>query len=563
MPVTKSTLAIKYGVLDPLRRLCESHQLDYFVIIQTNSPTQPIEYWNSSKRLRNLCGDQISTCATYMCAGDDDDHENGNEAATVDADDVGEGEDVGVHAKEGELNDDEEGNADEERNECSNCAKENYTRAETDDGELKMEVEDDDITGAVVAEVVAAEATAKAVGSFHPSSLAPSKDWALASKLPSKATVPTVKAMESGKAYRVNQKTGVAAAEEECILLPAEDFEDEDGMDEDNERTDEEEDGESELGAGDPEKDHEEFAVTQKESGNGREDKKQRRVVEVSRGRSGGGCSNCKCRGDRVLSERIRVMKAQKSYTRMRARYGVEESTTNTPTNSESSTAISIHPQPSQTSAAAVTAISTTSKPLGHILLKHDIIARATSESNTIPSFHVLRGKNDPPQRDDDPNARYLDDDLDEHNELHSSGKSSSITSSATLPIRYPIIWKTHRFDRPFRPSTVKRLFEDKVVYSRFVNRHLVGDHEYVGLLSSLIKKSNPYCVVYPKSLCCFRIGADNFFAEFLCRYDSCYLQSQVRIACGSNEVFVDYFMPKTRAPRSQSVDSIFINRWF
>ena len=37
---------------------------------------------------------------------------------------------------------------------------------------------------------------------------------------------------------------------------------------------------------------------------------------------------------------------------------------------------------------------------------------------------------------------------------------------------------------------------------SKVLTRYHVLDHEYVGLLLKLIKKSNPYCVLYPKSLC-------------------------------------------------------------
>ena len=58
--LTMAIYSIKFGVLDPFRRLCESHDLDYFVVVQPTSSPPGAGYWTASKALRNLCGDLIS-----------------------------------------------------------------------------------------------------------------------------------------------------------------------------------------------------------------------------------------------------------------------------------------------------------------------------------------------------------------------------------------------------------------------------------------------------------------------------------------------------------------------
>ena len=53
------------GVFDPIRRLCESHELQFFVVLQRNA--QPKQrFWSSSDVLNNLCGNLIYEYATYV-----------------------------------------------------------------------------------------------------------------------------------------------------------------------------------------------------------------------------------------------------------------------------------------------------------------------------------------------------------------------------------------------------------------------------------------------------------------------------------------------------------------
>ena len=57
--------SIKMGVFDPIRHLCELHELQFFVVLQSNS--QPKQrFWSSSKLLNNLCGNLIYEFATYI-----------------------------------------------------------------------------------------------------------------------------------------------------------------------------------------------------------------------------------------------------------------------------------------------------------------------------------------------------------------------------------------------------------------------------------------------------------------------------------------------------------------
>ena len=95
----------------------------------------------------------------------------------------------------------------------------------------------------------------------------------------------------------------------------------------------------------------------------------------------------------------------------------------------------------------------------------------------------------------DDENTLYLDDD-----EENANNSANNTTLSETPAV--PVIWKHHEFDRGIRPSTMKRLFADKVMFDKKQHANYVKDSEYCATLLKIIKKRNPYCVFYPKRLC-------------------------------------------------------------
>ena len=126
------------------------------------------------------------------------------------------------------------------------------------------------------------------------------------------------------------------------------------------------------------------------------------------------------------------------------------------------------------------------------------------------------------PMQEDNPDIRYLGDDF-------IQGPSTPCSSAPTQLL--PVIWKSHQFEQPLRPSIVKRLFKDKVIFrslslslslslSHFPYllslslctsllsfsptwwRYHVSDHEYSELLLNIIKLKNPYCVMWPSHLC-------------------------------------------------------------
>ena len=57
--------SVKMGVLDPIRRLCESHHLQFFIVLQ-NSTRPKQRFWSSSDQMNNLCGNLIFEFATYV-----------------------------------------------------------------------------------------------------------------------------------------------------------------------------------------------------------------------------------------------------------------------------------------------------------------------------------------------------------------------------------------------------------------------------------------------------------------------------------------------------------------
>lgn len=57
--------SIKMGVFDTIRRLCESHELQFFVVVQKTAQPKS-RFWSSSDLLNNLCGNLIHEFATYV-----------------------------------------------------------------------------------------------------------------------------------------------------------------------------------------------------------------------------------------------------------------------------------------------------------------------------------------------------------------------------------------------------------------------------------------------------------------------------------------------------------------
>ena len=66
---------LRLGVFDPIRRLCESRQFQFFVLLQNS--TQPSQkYWASSKQLSSFFGNWITEVATKVEVEDSSRHEN-------------------------------------------------------------------------------------------------------------------------------------------------------------------------------------------------------------------------------------------------------------------------------------------------------------------------------------------------------------------------------------------------------------------------------------------------------------------------------------------------------
>ena len=56
--------SLKMGVLDPIRHLCESYQLQFFIVLQ-NSLLPKQRFWSSSDQMNNLCGNLVEF-ATFV-----------------------------------------------------------------------------------------------------------------------------------------------------------------------------------------------------------------------------------------------------------------------------------------------------------------------------------------------------------------------------------------------------------------------------------------------------------------------------------------------------------------
>ena len=472
MPGQNSAQAIEYGIFDTLRRLCESHQLDFFVVLQTASPAQQ-GYWTSSKDLRNLCGDLITKFATFVDADDDGATTTVEDVAVVDSStsDV-----AAVGTMEGD-----ELKMEVEEDIVDNNSTPQMESIATEEATTEITAESDPSRmAAATAEAMAEDAKAAALAS-----LSQSPDSSALSKI----SVDDGTESARNKVFGVYKRVGLGVvdtvADDECILLPAEELEEDEVLDE-NEAGEVEDDaqcGEEEEGEDDP------------------KEVMDQDLRENSQ-------SSASCNADPVVTIRV----DGNGYSLQGSPETIREGTL---------TLVS-----GRVGTSTVTKIVKVSKPIS----KYSIIVGSEFDK----ARHEHLSKIWPLQREDDPSVHYLDDDL-----------NQETVETAFIP--QPHIWKRHEYDRPFRPSTIKRLFEDKIVFSRFLCRYHVFDYDYVGLLSSLIKQSNPHCILHPKSLCRYMKGQDIFFAEFYCRYDSCSYQCHVKISCGTNKVTVDHIKSKPK----------------
>ena len=137
----------------------------------------------------------------------------------------------------------------------------------------------------------------------------------------------------------------------------------------------------------------------------------------------------------------------------------------------------------------------------------HPVVASNPSETDTQSSPLPLGL---PSKSEDHPNISYLDDDL----ILQTSPSANQQTSSSEQPASNvdvddpfrnetsPTVWRSHEFERPLRPSTVQRLFSDKLIYSKESLCYRVSDLEYSSILIAIMKTCNPYCAFTPMRLC-------------------------------------------------------------
>lgn len=114
--------------------------------------------------------------------------------------------------------------------------------------------------------------------------------------------------------------------------------------------------------------------------------------------------------------------------------------------------------------------------------------------STTEWLLNPLPNKKTKSDYEDDENLQYLGDDLD----FVRAEDSVKAAGAATNPA----IWKDHQFDQGIRPSTIKKLFMDKLKFDKRRGGHIVEDLEYSPFLLHIIRKRNPYCVFEPKRQC-------------------------------------------------------------
>ena len=56
---------VRLCVMDPVRRICESHQFHFHIVLQSISQPQQ-RFWTASKQLSNILGDWFTESATYV-----------------------------------------------------------------------------------------------------------------------------------------------------------------------------------------------------------------------------------------------------------------------------------------------------------------------------------------------------------------------------------------------------------------------------------------------------------------------------------------------------------------
>ena len=181
---------IQTDVLDSIRRICETNQF-HFVVLMQHSSDQSQRYWTSSKPLRNFFGDFISEIATFIDVFDEKTILSGNSG------------DVSIQTALGEA----------------------ALNAFDNTDELKMEVDDEESLAANVAEaafVTATQAAAMAATITTSASTTTTTTAMTASTtaMTASMTASTTVAAEGGRGVD-------SRLDDDCILLPTEEFEDE------------------------------------------------------------------------------------------------------------------------------------------------------------------------------------------------------------------------------------------------------------------------------------------------------------------------------------------------
>ena len=168
---------IRFGVLDPFRRLCESHQFHFVVFLQhASSSSHGQRFWTSSKELRNFFGHLLTESATFIDVLGDDVSFPGN----------GNDDDISRPVMRQEAADEAFAAADE----------------------LKMDVVDGESLAAFVADAALTTATG-------------TTDYSTT------ATETAAYGTTAASAKAMERHGDDAAFDDECVLLPTEELEDE------------------------------------------------------------------------------------------------------------------------------------------------------------------------------------------------------------------------------------------------------------------------------------------------------------------------------------------------
>ena len=408
--------SVKADVLDPIKRLCETHQLHFFVVLQSSQlPKQ--RFWTSSNQLYNLCGNLIFEFATYVnVLGDTPSSEKVGSYGPIKT------------GLSGTLSEDEP------------------AKSESDDF------------------VNFPTAKAPEPISHHGSSVpaAPNRSIDVDSSLKMEVD------FGSSKELAIKLKNFEETTEEsdgldnESVLLPEEDLNDEDdGIDDDEaiEENDTEDgiililnkDGHSTLFA-------KNLPTTTKNVSDATIVKDDT-LPTMENG---------------FIAPLVGVTASktfQRPYALPKEGGQTELDEKTAPTSEQSTSSIEAsglqYPGPASSS--------------GERFLEDDLHIRTFTDEETAPITEQLVSSS-------------------EACDLQSYPTSSGATSSSATPSG--TVWRSHEFDRPLRESTVRRLFTAKLVFSVGPWSGLVSDLEYSPLLLAIIKTRNPYCAFSPASLC-------------------------------------------------------------